>query len=310
MKNVYLCISIDCECDKGRRWRSRYPFSFRGVTDGIVKRLQPMFRSYGAKPTYLVSPELFHSAAAIDALRGLDGACELGTHLHGEYVEPGAWAPRVTLDVQGAYDAAIERDKMRNLTALFAAAFARPPRSFRAGRFGIGVNTIAILESLGYFVDSSVTPNLRWGFEKLGLPLLAGAPTQPYRPARDDPARVGSARVLEVPVTVRRLGRDAGWARLRPARWLRPTFSSRERLIAVARAEVAAAIAARLQRPIILNAMFHNVELVPGASPYASSEAQVSRIQNRLAGLLEFARQEGIPTIGLTDTLDHLGAPP
>jgi hypothetical protein len=305
MNNVFLCVSIDCECDKGKRWRTQHPLSFHGVTEAIVNRLQPMFRSYGAKPTYLLSPELFQSESAIEAMRTIDGSCELGTHLHGEYVEPGAYSPRVTLEVQGAYEAAVEQQKMSNLTALFVDAFGRRPRSFRAGRFGIGVNTIPILESLGYWVDSSVTPNLRWGFEKLGLPSFAGASTQPYRPDRSNPARVGSATVLEVPVTVHRVRNDNVWARLLPARWLRPTFSSRERLIAVARAEIAAALAASPAQPVILNAMLHNVELMPGASPYAASEKQASKIQKRLAALLEFARSEAITTIGLADIPDH-----
>jgi hypothetical protein len=90
---------------------------------------------------------------------------------------------------------------------------------------------------------------------------------------------------------------------------LRPTYSSSQRLISVARAEVAAARAASPGRPVILNAMFHNVELVPGASPYAANEKQVAKIQTRLAALLAFARSEAITTIGLADTLDHCRIP-
>jgi hypothetical protein len=47
--------------------------------------------------------------------------------------------------------------------------------------------------------------------------------------------------------------------------------------------------------------MFHNVEIVPGASPYAKNEAEADAITNRLAGLLAFAEREGIRSLGLGD---------
>ena len=51
----------------------------------------------------------------------------------------------------------------------FRTAFGRPPRSFRAGRFGIGENTVPILDSLGYAVESSVTPHVDWSDVSPGL---------------------------------------------------------------------------------------------------------------------------------------------
>jgi hypothetical protein len=38
--------------------------------------------------------------------------------------------------------------------------------------------------------------------------------------------------------------------------------------------------------------MFHNVEVFPGASPYAATDAQARQIVDRLAALLDFARAE------------------
>jgi hypothetical protein len=53
--------------------------------------------------------------------------------------------------------------------------------------------------------------------------------------------------------------------------------------------------------PVILNAMFHNVEVIPSASPYAATEAEASAILARLEALLAFAAREAIPVIGLGD---------
>ncbi|MDE2630314.1 MAG: hypothetical protein KGM97_04910, partial [Alphaproteobacteria bacterium] len=71
--SVYLCISIDCECDKGPGWRTRKPLGFYGISQGIHDRLQPLFRRFRAKPTYLLSAELMRDAQALEILANLDG---------------------------------------------------------------------------------------------------------------------------------------------------------------------------------------------------------------------------------------------
>src|SRR5262249_40217001 len=154
---VVACISIDCECDKGPRWKSQMPLRFSGITEGIGRRLAPLFAHHRAKPTYLISPEVFRDDASLETLRAQRRGAELGTHLHGVYAEPGAYEPEVTRVFQRDYPEDVERAKITSLTAMFRTAFDHAPRSFRAGRFGIGPNTIPILEALDYQVESSVT---------------------------------------------------------------------------------------------------------------------------------------------------------
>jgi hypothetical protein len=72
-------------------------------------------------------------------------------------------------------------------------------------------------------------------------------------------------------------------------------------LIRVATEEIAEARNAAPERPVFLNAMFHNVEVVPGLSPYADTERDAQGILDRLKALLEFARRESIRVIGLGD---------
>jgi hypothetical protein len=299
--NVYLCVSIDCECDKGPGWRTRKPLAFTAVTLGIKDRLQPLFRQFRAKPTYLLSPEVVRDAASLDALAVLDGEAELGTHLHAEFAEPEAFEPEVTSAIQSRYDRETERQKLGYLTRLFEGAFGHPPRSFRAGRFGIGRHSLGLLQELGYAVDSSVTPHKDW--TRIGAPEAAfrNAPTQPYWPVLDDPAVAADApgSLLEVPVTIRpgRFGRLLGrW--IEPY-WLRPTRTGAARLIGIAREEIAEARPAG--RPIVLNCMFHNVEVVAGASPYAATDAEALAIMERLSALLAWAERESIRCIGLGD---------
>lgn len=301
MPGAYLCVSIDCECDKGPGWRSQRPLAFVGVTDGIARRLQPLFERHRAKPTYLLSSEVIRDARSAEALASL-GACELGAHLHGEYAEPGAFEPDVTEVFQRDYAADVERAKLTDLTESFARTFGRRPASFRAGRFGIGPNTIGILCDLGYAVESSVTPFVDWSDKAPGL-TFDGAPTQPYRPAARAPAREGDAPILEVPVTIRprAMQRMPLVGKLVEARWLRPTRGTAASLVAVARDEIASAKAARPSAPVVLNAMFHNVEIVPGASPYAADDREAKGILDRLEALLAFAARESIQVVGLGD---------
>jgi hypothetical protein len=304
--SVHLCLSIDCECDKGPGWRTQKPLVFRGITEGIRERLQPLFRRLGVKPTYLLSPETMRDPAAVETLAALDGEAELGTHLHGEFAEPGACEPDVTSAFQCHYDRDTERAKLRSLTDLFRSAFGRPPQSFRAGRFGIGRNSLELLQELGYAVDSSVTPHKDW--TKAGAPEASflDAPTQPYWPLLDQPARAASeaGTLLEVPVTIR--SSLPAWLpfaeRLREPRWLRPTRTGADGLIRLAQEEIAAAMPAG--RPVVLNCMFHNVEIVAGTSPYARNQTEARAILQRLAGLLAWAKREGISSIALGDVPD------
>ncbi len=310
MSRAYLCVSIDTESDKGKGWLSKRPMAFTGVTDGVAKRLHPMFEEYGAKPTYLLSPEILRDEGCVEIFRRLEPSCELGTHLHGEYAEPGAFEPDVTKDFQRDYPPDVERQKLTYLTDLFIRAFGQQPRSFRAGRFGIGSSTIGILESLGYAVESSVTPHMDWSSS--GAPGLSfvDAPSQPYRPDPSDAARPGSSTLLEVPVTIRRrlLSLVPGLrSRIEP-NWLRPSRGSASKLVRVAEDEIAEARRTTPGRPVVLNAMFHNVEVVPGTSPYAANEAEARGILDRLRALLAFARNEGIAVIGLSDVPEVLGS--
>jgi hypothetical protein len=303
-----LCISIDCECDKGPGWRTHRPLKFDGVHVGIAGRLHPLFRRFGAKPTYLLSPELLRDATCAERLASLDG-CELGTHLHGELAEPHAFEPEVTAALQRDYPPEVERAKLSWLTEAFRSAFGRSARSFRAGRFAIGPATLGILADLGYAVDSSVTPHVDWSNLSPGLSFL-DAPAQPYHPDPSAPSRRGSSPILEVPVTIRPglFSRIPLAGRFVPARWLRPTKTGTREMIGIAREAIAAARVVSPGSTVVLNAMFHNVEVVAGASPYAATEADATRIVERLSGLLDFARREEIATVTLADVREALAS--
>jgi hypothetical protein len=284
MSRAYLCVSIDTVSDRAKGWKPRHPRSFAGITDGVVERIHPLFERFGARPTYLLAPEVLGDPACVAAFRALAPTCELGTHLAHFASDRAAAAPEV------------ERAELTSLTDAFIRAFEHQPQSFRTSRFRIGPTSIGLLESLGYAVDASVTPHVGDFHD---------APSQPYRPDTLAPGQRGDATLLEVPITIQPhfLGAIPGIGRRLDARarWLRPTRGTAAALVRVAEDEMAIARRSAPTQPVILHAMLRNVEVVPSASPYGGDETAAHGILDRLRALLAYARREAIAVIGLSE---------
>ncbi|MGI9334146.1 MAG: hypothetical protein ACR2RL_13440, partial [Gammaproteobacteria bacterium] len=267
------------EVDAGRKWKTSDPATYEGVYYGIP-RLQSLCNDYGVKPVYLVSPAVMVDTKSVDVLASLDiERCELGTHLHGEYIDPDAtfagpdFSGCDPSEMQCNYDEDIELGKLKNLTARFVALFGREPRSFRAGRFGARGWTIACLQQLGYTHDTSVTPFRNWydivDFSKPGS-------LEPYYPAVDDICSIGHSTVLEVPVSI-----------TPELQWLRPT----SRFSDLQQCEKVIDWYEAHTQPTVLCAMFHNVELVPGKSPYCKTEEDCEAMFQRIEGVFRMLRE-------------------
>jgi len=327
-ETLLVSISIDTECDHDPRWRRSDPLAFESIVEGVPNRLQPAFAEVGAVPTYLLTVEVMEDDASVAALVALDGPHELGTHLHAAFVEPGRkfddYAGVDSPDFQCNLPPAVERAKLTTLTELFEYRFGYRPRSFRAGRYGAGANTIDSLERLGYAVDTSVVPYSLWrehapngrgarlrarAAELLGTPAgtvdFRRAPEQPYFPAPGTIARAGAAtpgRLLEVPVSVRP---TRFLPRHRAPRWFRPWFSSVEQMKGVVHHQLAAHAGAPV---IAINMMFHSMEVIERASPYPQSAAEVRRYLDDMQEALGWLRGEGARFVPLGAMRDAFGA--
>ncbi|MFQ5884128.1 MAG: polysaccharide deacetylase family protein [Thermoplasmata archaeon] len=76
------------------------------------------------------------------------------------------------------------------------------PKAFRAPNFSVNSDTLQVLESLGYELDSSVLPGRRVKKWKLFAILdFRNAPREPYRPSREEITTPGNSNIVEVPVT-------------------------------------------------------------------------------------------------------------
>lgn len=296
VKSIYFLITIDTECDKDIHWRIQKPLTFRSILEGIPNRLTPFFQAHSLTPTYLLSPEVIQDDGCCRVLERIPN-CELGTHLHGEFIEPMSDLSTDSTDIPPCgYSSAIEKAKLENLTKLFHNRFGYPPKSFRAGRFGLSKHTLRHLSTLGYVADSSVTP-----FRILDFPSgnvnYWGSPVYAYRPH--------NSSLIEIPVStsipalqkfppslVKLLGHTGSFRKpilqrlslLTEPVWVRPFRDDPQALV---RSAFSILENWPINRPAFINVMFHSVEVIPGASPYAADESQVQILFESVHMLME-----------------------
>jgi hypothetical protein len=300
---MHLLVGIDTEGDN--QWDAAARLHQRFENLYALPRLHARFAKYGVRPTYVITHPVATDPRAAEVLRTLQdgGDCEIGAHHH-------AWEtpPCSDEDVRRhPYASTLPRDQfsaqLESLTGAIERAVGRRPVSYRSGRFGFSADHVAALERCGYLVESSVAP-LFYETHK-GGPEFVEAPLRPYFLAFDSATRAGSSDVLEVPVsaalnhalpkrvqyayarapkpyTTKRILRAL---RLLRMRWLRPSWSSLDDMIALARD------LARWNEPV-LNLLFHSSEAIVGGSPYNRTPGELDAFFDRLDRFLAFATRD------------------
>lgn len=311
----YLVITIDVEPDCSPSWRYSDPLSFNGIKEGVANRLQPLFNKYDITPTYLINNVALEDRESIQIFKELPGNYELGTHLHPEFIEPQKTHTHYAGKKGEAnccfYDPGIEFEKISSITRLFGDSFGYQPLSFRAGRFSAGANTIQSLIKLDYTTDTSVTPTVIWDDHTREQPVdFREAPQQPYflDPALITRPKSGSS-FLEAPVsiTLKKLSiKDYIKHVVKKKRipykgsrsvWLRPVFSGLPDFIYIMD-QLNEKYAG--EKFVVYNMMFHNVEVMPGLSPYAATEEDCKNYLTLLESLFRYCKINNIQSSSLS----------
>jgi hypothetical protein len=297
---MFLLVGIDTEGDNQWDAASRANQRFENIY--ALPSLHAVFQRYGVRPTYVITHPVAVDPRSTEVLRRLLGEndCEIGAHHH-------AWEtpPCTPEDVaRHPYASTLPRrqfaEQLARLTTAITAAVGVRPVSYRSGRFGFSADHVSALETEGYLVESSVAP-LFYEVHK-GGPEFVEAPLTPYFLSYDSATRPGTSNLLEVPVSAglnRRLPRTIQYAYARAPRpyatkrvlralgllrlrWLRPSYSSYEDMIALA------SDLARAGEPV-LNLLFHSSEGIVGGSPYNRTTAELEAFGDRLERFLTFA---------------------
>ncbi|MFQ5348527.1 MAG: polysaccharide deacetylase family protein [Rhodothalassiaceae bacterium] len=255
-------------------------------------RAQAIFARYGIVPTYVVDYPVATDADAVATLRAFQDAGEalIGAHLHPWVTPPETEAVTPANSYPGNLPPALEEAKLRTLTDAIAASFGRRPRIYKAGRYGIGPNTPAILARLGYRVDASVVPHTEFCAD--------GGPD--FRHERPVPRAFDrDGEVMELPLSVGFCGLLRPWgpalyppATRGPMMRLRlPGILARTRLLERIRLSPEGADAAdhiRLTRALVADGVrvfsytYHSPSLVPGHTPYVRTARALDAFLDRM----------------------------
>jgi len=298
-----LLVGIDTEGDNQWDPEARRHQTFANTQ--ALDRLHDFFASHGVRPTYVVTFPVARDPQSARVLTSLlaRGDCEIGAHHHAWETPP---FDAAAVD-RHAYALSLPIEEFETqlaaLTDAIHDAVGVRPRSYRSGRFGFAAEHVSALERQGYAVDSSVTP-LFYEAHK-GGPDFVDAPLTPYFLAYDHATRPGTSGVLELPVSAALNRRVPDWlaraygraprpymtrrllrlAHVAHVRWLRPSYSSAEDMVALARQITA--------RPVpILNLIFHSSEAIVGGSPYNRTADDLRGFFDRLSRALRVMTDE------------------
>jgi peptidoglycan/xylan/chitin deacetylase (PgdA/CDA1 family) len=272
-KEVFFVIGIDTEQDVDKKYV--HTRGYRNIREGMP-RLLDIFDDFNAKSTWLITPDVAQHCG--NFFMKLAKKHEIGCHVHPEFFDGSIKGTKME-KILPQFSHQNQLKMLQEASYIIRQNVGVHPRSFRAGRFAVNMDTIRALESCGFNVDCSMTPFLDWGFHST----LSSSKTFPYF------IRVGSSDILEIPVTiVYPFG-------LFPA-WLRPSASSGSDMINVMKIR-----AESREDPLVLNMMFHSMELID-PNPYFASKKFFKNIRC----VLEYAYEHNVSFVTMNDLYDRL----
>jgi hypothetical protein len=293
-----LLVVVDTEEEFD--WAKGFSIGAHNVTAMRCQVLaQRLFEPYRLAPTYLVD---YPVASQEDGYKPLieflrDDRCEIGAHLH-PWVNPPI---EEQVCARNSYvcnlPADLERRKLTLLKTTIERNFGVAPDVYKAGRYGAGAATAAILENLGFRVDCSVYPRADLRSD--------GGPD--FRRYSADPCWFGNdKRLLEIPLSTGFTGllRRAGGGL---HRWIGSNWAARLKLTAVfARSHLLDCVrltpegttlaeAKRLTRVLwehgeqrVFAISYHSPSLDPGHTPYVRDRRDLEHFLGWLEGYMDY----------------------
>jgi hypothetical protein len=309
--DTLVVVSLDTEEDN---WgRSRNGVTVKNIH--ALPRQAALFDRMGIRPTYFTTYQVVRDPQALAILKDLSagGRAEIGAHLHPWNAPPldETLVPRNSM--MKNLPAPLQRAKLERLTEALQEGFGARPTTFRAGRYGLGRESVAALIATGYRVDSSVKPY----FDLRGMddgPSFVGAPIAPYYLAPDREVTQPADRgvLVELPLSC---GFSRGpfhfWDPARRALEARPWRSLHlvgiaartgiVRRLTLSPELTPLADMLTLARRLLehgarhLQLSWHTPTLVPGLSPFTKTPADVERLYGSVAGFVDgLARFTGV----------------
>jgi len=287
---------------------SRQNISVRSMRS--LEKLQFLFDEYRILPVYVVD---YPVAFQPDGYRPLQeiynsGRGVIGAHLHPWVNPPFEEEVGRRNSFPGNLPLLLEAAKLRILADLLSERFGSRPKIYKAGRYGVGVNTADILEEQGYEVDLSVCPFMDYSSED--GPNFTKFHALPYWCGKHN-------RLLEIPFTVGFVGRLRSWVTLYSLACSFPFdrlhlggFLARAGLLnriwlspeGYTLAENIALLRTLYQDGVrIFSFAFHSPSIEPGNTPYVTSQTELERFLSQCRHFFDYFMGEldGLPTTPL-----------
>ncbi|MGH7074801.1 MAG: glycosyltransferase [Stellaceae bacterium] len=291
-----LLVTVDVEEEFGWTEFDRHRFVVRGAE--ALRAFHDDCGTIGVKPVYLLTYPILVDPAFRRFFEEVqaDASGELGIHLH-SWTAPPFWEEaNVFTSYQRNLPEHVERRKLEMLCRTFEASFGRPATIHRAGRWGGGERTAALLEELGIEIDLS--PSAGYTDKGAGGPDFSNIDGSPFWSGPN-------GRVLTIPASAIKY--------LRGPPWLSPIVFDAMRASAKL-----AAIAQRFGTPVrfspegggeaMLTAMLrelrlrqlptavytlHSTSLYDGGNPYSTGRGASMLLRRRSLGFLAAAIDSG-----------------
>lgn len=264
-----------------------------------LPRFQALCFDHDVKPCYLVDYPIVEDSFGVDLMGryASEGQAEIGVQLH-------PWVNPPFDEILSAVNSyacnlpeALERAKLSKLHAAIIQRLGVKPDAYRAGRYGAGPNTAAILTDLGISIDSSV--RARFNYSAQGGPDYSGHPVKPYW--------IQQGKLIELPLTSVFGGamRSVGdvvfgqWFGSQPARSMLARLGLLERIaltpegISLAKA-VEAIDLALAEGVTVINLSFHSPSLAVGHTPYVRDESQLEALYDWFEGVFAHLKASGV----------------
>jgi len=291
-----LLVVVDTEEEFD--WSAPFDRAQTGVTHmRAIGRLQALFDEWKVRPAYVVDYPIASQEESARELRSIheSGRCEIGAHLHPWVSPPHDEEVNPRNSYPGNLPRELEREKLARLAQAIERSLGVRPRTYKAGRYGFGPNSAAILDELGFEVDLSPAPPLDF----------AGDGGPDYSRFRNEPFWCdGERRLLCVPSSGGYVGFLRGLpglyrAAIAPAlAWTRlPGILSRLRAIDRLRLSpegyrpnhhrrVTRSLLARGVR--VFSFCFHSPSVKPGCTPYVQSERELEQFLDACRRYFQF----------------------
>tara|TARA_R110002124_G_scaffold68699_4_gene185548 strand:+ start:893 stop:1918 length:1026 start_codon:yes stop_codon:yes gene_type:complete len=302
-------ISVDTEEEFD--WGA--PFQRSGhttVSVPMLRKFQEFVEKYGVRPAYFVDYSIISDDEAVAFLRNVAErkTAEIGVHLHPWVNPPFDEEVNVFNSFAGNLPKELEEAKLVALRDAIRDKIGVTPTIYRAGRYGIGPHTIALLRKHGFVMDSSIRPRFDYGGE--GGPDFMAVGSQPFW--WDD-----DKRLLEVPLTTVYSGlfrkQGAFLAGIMNKFPLANALLSRSKMLeripltpeGISARETKEAIDVALDDDLqLLVFSFHSPSLSPGHTPYVRTEADLDGFYDWWREVLEHLEMRDVQPI----TIDQLMA--